>query len=122
MTHLKITFLVLLFLSINMTACSSDSPEGFKNISWSAQSLPKDLQRIYQQSCKNCHANSGTGAPLTGDSKTWNKILENGIDASVEKAINGSGGMPPGGQCFECTPDHFVKLIRYMSKPLEQQL
>lgn len=120
MTNRKLYTLFFLFPFFYLGGCDDNSSTSYQNINWQAQSLTPDLERIYQSSCKNCHENEGTGAPLTGDSKTWNKVLEPGLDASIERAINGFGGMPPGGQCFECTPEHFDSLIRYMSKPLKK--
>jgi cytochrome c5 len=117
MKNLKRHTLLFLFPLALLAACSEDTSNNFTNITWQAQNLSPELERIYQSSCKNCHEVEGTGAPLTGDSKNWNKVLEKGLTASVENAINGFGGMPPGGQCFECTPEHMMSLIQYMSKP-----
>lgn len=111
-------FILLLLPLALLAACNNDISNSYTNLSWPRQTLSPELDRIYQSSCKNCHENNATSAPLTGDSKTWNKILESGLETSIDRAINGFGGMPPGGQCFECTPEHFDKLIRYMSKPL----
>ena len=42
-------------------------------------------------------------------------ILSKGIDVTLDRVMNGYGGMPPAGQCFECSPDQLIELIRYMS-------
>tara|TARA_R110001592_G_scaffold7126_1_gene40165 strand:- start:32590 stop:32781 length:192 start_codon:yes stop_codon:yes gene_type:complete len=56
-----------------------------------------------------------TGAPKLGDTKAWKNILSKGIDVTLDRVMNGYGGMPPAGQCFECSPDQLIELIRYMS-------
>lgn len=121
MTNFKSITPFTVLLIASLTACSNGSSSDHGNITWQAQSLSPDLTRIYQTSCKNCHENTSTGAPLTGDLNTWNKVLEKGLDTSIERAVNGYGGMPPGGQCFECNSEHFAQLIRYMSKPSNSQ-
>ena len=121
MSYRQIYFLLFVIAFFQLAGCNGNSSSQHKNISWQAQSLAPEMARIYQTTCKNCHENSATGAPQTGDTNAWNKVLEPGLDASIERVINGFGGMPPAGQCFECTPEHFASLIRYMSKPSSNQ-
>mgnify|MGYP003386024737 CR=1 FL=1 len=109
----SIIVLCLTFLG----ACSDDTLSQSDNISWPALTLSPELSDIYQGSCHNCHSVKGTGAPQTGDKENWNAVLEKGLEASLERAISGYGGMPPNGQCFQCNPDQIKNLIRYMSNP-----
>ena len=111
------------FLALFFSACSPDtsnnallntnSPPSTKS---AKQVLSPELSTIYKQTCSQCHTNSSTGAPVAGDTKTWQKILSKGIDATLERAMNGYGGMPPAGQCFECTPEQMIELIKHMSQ------
>ena len=116
--------LVAAFTSLFFSACSPDVTNNNRpsntNSSPSSQAskhvLSEELSTIYKETCTQCHTNSSTGAPVSGDTKAWQQILSKGIDATLERAMNGYGGMPPAGQCFECTPEQMIKLINYMSQ------
>ncbi len=79
--------------------------------------LSVELDAIYQRSCKNCHEVEATGAPLLGDKTRWSEILDKGMDTVLDRAMSGYQGMPPFGQCFECSPEQIEALIMYMSNP-----
>lgn len=98
-------------LSIALSACANESQ------SIPTVSLDAELQASYDRSCKSCHEIPATKSPQTGDVAHWKTILEKGIEPTLERAINGYQGMPPGGQCFECTPEQLKTLIYYMAQP-----
>ncbi|AZE48303.1 Cytochrome c5 [Pseudomonas chlororaphis] len=81
------------------------------------QQLPDDpaLARIYDSSCKLCHANPASGAPLTGDVQVWRPRIAQGADTLLDHSINGYNGMPPMGLCMQCSEEQFLALIRFMS-------
>ncbi|AUG02960.1 cytochrome C [Pseudomonas sp. 09C 129] len=81
------------------------------------QQLPDDpaLARIYDSSCKLCHANPASGAPLTGDIQAWRPRIAQGADTLLDHSINGYHGMPPMGLCMQCSEEQFLGLIRFMS-------
>ncbi|UQS88885.1 cytochrome c5 family protein [Pseudomonas chlororaphis subsp. piscium] len=81
------------------------------------QQLPDDsaLARIYDSSCKLCHANPASGAPLTGDVQAWRPRIAQGADTLLDHSINGYNGMPPMGLCMQCSEEQFLALIRFMS-------
>ncbi|WDH33124.1 c-type cytochrome [Pseudomonas chlororaphis] len=81
------------------------------------QQLPDDpaLARIYDSSCKLCHANPASGAPLTGDIQAWRPRIAQGTDTLLDHSINGYNGMPPMGLCMQCSEEQFLGLIRFMS-------
>lgn len=83
----------------------------------SADAAGRKAEEIYSKTCALCHANAGTGAPLTGDAKAWEPRLQKGMDMLVTHASNGFNAMPPKGMCFDCTPDEFKALILFMSTP-----
>ncbi|AXQ29812.1 cytochrome c5 family protein [Solimonas sp. K1W22B-7] len=72
-------------------------------------------QATYERSCKACHAVPGTGAPQTGDAKAWQPRVAQGIDTLLDHTIQGYNGMPPLGNCMECSEDEFITLIELMS-------
>ncbi|MFV1872673.1 MAG: c-type cytochrome [Oleiphilus sp.] len=98
-------------------ACSDETETA--NLSSNNTSTPTvlspELNTLFIDSCALCHTNEKTGAPLAGDVETWNHILSKGMDETLDRAIQGFGGMPPNGQCFECTPEQLSQLIQYMS-------
>lgn len=75
-----------------------------------------DLNEIYQRSCRACHIQEETGAPLVGDKKEWATRYEKGESVLLENVIHGFAGMPPFGLCMECTPEQFQQLIRFMAQ------
>ncbi|WP_434604241.1 c-type cytochrome [Pseudomonas sp. R1-7] len=79
--------------------------------------MPSDasLARIYDSSCKLCHANPAAGAPLTGDTNAWAPRLAQGTETLLDHAINGYNGMPPMGLCMHCSEEQFLALIAFMS-------
>ena len=120
--NIHIFFVV--FITLFFSACSPDTPDNSEisnETPLTSKQTPKhalseELSTIYKETCTQCHTNSSTGAPVSGDTKAWQQILAKGIDATLERAMNGYGGMPPAGQCFECTPEQMIKLINYMSQ------
>lgn len=72
---------------------------------------------LYQHSCKTCHEDAATGAPLTHNTAAWTPRLAKGEDALLESIVNGFNGMPPLGQCIECDGNDFMALTRFMGAP-----
>lgn len=78
--------------------------------------LTPELVAIFSQDCAQCHTKASTGAPLVGDAQAWRTILSKGIDETLDRTMNGYGGMPPAGRCFECTQEQLKQLIYFMSQ------
>lgn len=72
---------------------------------------------LYQHSCKTCHEDVATGAPLTHDTTAWAPRMAKGEDTLLESIVNGFNGMPPLGQCIECDGNDFMALTRFMAAP-----
>ncbi len=83
----------------------------------SAKLLPADVELadIYQRSCQSCHVVAGSGAPLTGDVAAWQPRMDQGMETVLQHIIEGYGGMPPLGMCFECGEQQFIKLTQFMA-------
>ena len=73
------------------------------------------LVQVYDSSCKLCHTNPASGAPLVGDHKAWAPRIAQGADTLLDHTINGYQGMPPMGMCMQCDEDQFTALIEFMS-------
>ena len=114
-----IRFTMLLALAAALPGCGDET----KAPTTTANAKPPDpaLAQIYTNSCQLCHANPAANAPLTGDRKAWKPRLQQGTDTLLDHAINGYNGMPPMGQCVECSEEQFLQLIGFMAdQPLPQ--
>jgi cytochrome c5 len=110
---------LLLALAMMLPGCG-DEPNPVVTTN---NATPKDpaLAQIYANSCQLCHANPAANAPLTGDRKAWEPRIQQGTDTLLDHAINGYNGMPPMGQCVECSEEQFLQLIGFMAdQPLPQ--
>lgn len=114
-----IRFTMLLALAVALPGCGDET----KAPTTAANAIPSDpaLAQIYINSCQLCHANPAANAPLTGDRKAWAPRIQQGAETLLDHAINGYNGMPPMGQCVECSQDQFLQLIGFMAdQPLPQ--
>jgi cytochrome c5 len=108
-------------LGCMLCGCSRESPpspsEAARAAVRAATLRPADerLAALYDHSCRACHANAQANAPLSGDRAAWLSRLKKGMPELVRNVLTGFNGMPPGGQCFTCTPADFEALIAFMS-------
>lgn len=109
----------LALVLLTLAACAPPAPAepGADAIAAAAAAAPEDarLAALYNRSCRTCHTAAGMGAPLTHDRTAWDERWAKGEDALVQSTIAGLNGMPPGGQCFSCTPQDYRALIRFMA-------
>ncbi|WP_028079467.1 c-type cytochrome [Solimonas soli] len=107
----------VLAASLLLAACGSkdagDAPLSAADLK--AEPTDSALAPIYDSSCKLCHANPASGAPLAGDHKAWAPRVAQGADTLLDHTINGYQGMPPMGMCMQCDEDQFIALIEFMS-------
>lgn len=111
---------LLLALAMTLFGCGEE-PKPLASTPNNA--IPKEptLAQIYTNSCQLCHANPAANAPLTGDRQAWEARIRQGADTLLDHAINGYNGMPPMGQCVECSEEQFLQLIGFMAdQPLSQ--
>jgi cytochrome c5 len=73
------------------------------------------VAQLYEHSCKACHAQPGSGAPLVHDHEQWDRRWEKGEDVLLSHVVLGFKGMPAGGQCAVCTPKDYQAIIRFMA-------
>ena len=79
--------------------------------------LDRRLTEIYGHTCQTCHENAETGAPQAHDLAAWKPRLAQGDDILLDHIVNGYKGMPPLGQCIECTADDLKALMGFMASP-----
>nr|BFD42890.1 hypothetical protein FFPRI1PSEUD_43890 [Pseudomonas sp. FFPRI_1] len=106
----------VLLLSLLLSACGEAEAPAAGRLD-AARQRPADpaLAQVYASSCQLCHANPASGAPLAGDAKAWAPRLAQGADTLLDHSINGYQGMPPMGQCMQCSEEQFLALISFMS-------
>jgi cytochrome c5 len=73
--------------------------------------------QVYVIYCSFCHDDGSDGAPVAHAESQWQARKDRGIDYMLEAVINGSQGMPPMGQCGDCTDHELSLAIEYMSNP-----
>jgi len=71
-------------------------------------------EKMYDTSCKLCHANDNMGAPAVGDAHSWADVMEKGFDAVLSNAINGTGGMPAKGGNMDLSDADMKEIVEFM--------
>lgn len=79
--------------------------------------LDTRLGEIYGHTCQTCHENAESGAPVAHDLAQWKPRLAQGDKALRDHMVEGFNGMPPLGQCIECSEEDLMTLMRFMSSP-----
>lgn len=101
-----------------LAACSnqSDTPDA-QAIAYAQQVMPKDasMAALYERSCRTCHSQQASQAPLAGFEPHWKPRLAQGIPVLLGHVRNGFKGMPARGYCNDCTDQDYEALIRFMS-------
>ena len=105
-----------------LTACDNP-PKPPPERAAAVTAMPADLAlaQVYDTSCKLCHANPASGAPLSGDKAAWSPRVAQGADTLLDHSINGYNGMPPMGLCMQCSEEQFLALISFMAGVQIQQ-
>jgi len=105
----------LLVLAGLLGGCGEDAKPAAPGNAAALAPADKALAKIYDSSCKICHANPASGAPQAGDAHAWSPRVAQGADSLLDHSINGYKGMPPMGMCMQCSEDEFLALISFMS-------
>ncbi|WP_421865452.1 c-type cytochrome [Parvibaculum sp.] len=99
-------------LTLMLLAGCDGKPDAMKPVV-----LNPERTELYAASCKTCHEDPVTGAPQTHDTTAWEPRLAKGEDKLLDNIVNGFNGMPPLGQCIECTAEDFLTLTHFMAAP-----
>ena len=76
--------------------------------------LVSKAEKMYNTSCKLCHATDNMGAPAVGDASTWSDVMAKGMDEVVHNAIAGTGGMPPKGGNMDLSDADVKAIVEFM--------
>ena len=71
-------------------------------------------EKMYNESCKVCHATDRMGAPAVGDIDAWNELRKKGFDKILYNSINGMGGMPAKGGNEDLKPSDVKLIVEFM--------
>ena len=74
------------------------------------------LAEKFGRSCRACHVNPDSGAPLAGDVDAWTPRLAQSTEVLFQHVRAGYKAMPASGQCFDCTDDELKRLTAFMAK------
>jgi len=78
-------------------------------------------ERMYNDSCKLCHATDSMGAPAVGDIGSWGTVMAKGLDAVVHNAVAGVGGMPPKGGNMDLSDADVKSIVEFMVDSSKQK-
>jgi len=106
-------FLVIAFVLLFAAACSR--PHGPPANYATLEPADARLAQLYDSTCKGCHANPASGAPIVHDHDQWDTRFEKGMSVLTAHAITGFGAMPAGGQCTACKLPDYRALILFMA-------
>lgn len=120
---MRLSLISVLLMGLALAACGDDGSamrsedETAQVVARAAELRPDDyaLAQIYTRSCRGCHANPASGAPLTGDGEAWAPRIAQGSRTLLDHTIRGFNGMPPLGMCPDCDLADFRALIAFMS-------
>jgi len=76
--------------------------------------LVSKAEKMYNASCKLCHATDNMGAPAVGDANSWADVMAKGMDKVVHNAIAGTGGMPPKGGNMDLSDADVKAIVEFM--------
>jgi len=79
--------------------------------------LDQRLSEIYARTCMGCHTVPDSGAPQSHNEAMWAPRMKQGEDVLVAHIVDGFGGMPPLGQCVECSAEDLTTLMHFMAGP-----
>lgn len=79
--------------------------------------LDQRLTEIYDRTCMGCHTVPDSGAPMAHNTAMWEPRLKQDDDVLLAHMVDGFGGMPPLGQCVECSAEDLTALMHFMAGP-----
>ncbi len=108
--HVFVRSALMVGLLLALAACNDNTVSTLKPVTLDAR-----LDGIYSRTCMGCHTVPDSGAPQSHNIAAWAPRLKQGDTMLLDHMVNGIGGMPPLGQCFECTADDLTTLMHFMA-------
>ncbi|MDO8422871.1 MAG: c-type cytochrome [Parvibaculum sp.] len=84
-----------------------------------AKAAPLDarLTEIYSRTCVGCHTTPDSGAPQSHNVAAWAPRMAQSDELLLAHMADGFAGMPPLGQCAECSAEDLIALMHFMAAP-----
>ena len=104
--------------ALTLAACEKPQAPLGERLAYAEAMTPADaaLAEKFGRSCRACHVNPDSGAPLAGDIDAWSPRLAQSTDVLLQHVRAGYKAMPASGQCFDCTDDELKRLTAFMAK------
>lgn len=80
-----------------------------------AKKFPTQGKTLYNENCAVCHDSGKSGAPIIGDKKAWQPLIDKNIDVLVQNTINGKQH-PKNGGCKTCSTGEILDAVKYIVK------
>ncbi|MDO8288026.1 MAG: c-type cytochrome [Parvibaculum sp.] len=103
---------IVLALSLSLTGCGEAQKSSRAPVL-----LDQRLAEIYARTCMGCHTVPDSGAPMTHNAAMWEPRMTQSDDVLLAHMVDGFGGMPPLGQCVECSAEDLTTLMHFMAAP-----
>jgi len=88
--------------------------ENSANPNKTAESSVHPGKEYYEWVCSGCHDTGASGAPVFGDYSQWQAILEQPLEVTRERVLNGYNTMPARGLCHICSESQIMEMVDYM--------
>ncbi len=75
---------------------------------------PASGEDVYRMVCAGCHDIGAANAPRLGSREDWAEILEQPMQLTLQRTLEGYGGMPARGLCHICTDEHLESALDFM--------
>jgi len=73
-------------------------------------------KEIYGIHCAVCHSTGKYSAPVVGDKKIWEPILNQNMDILFKNAITGHKKLSEGNNCPDCSDAEIIAATKYMAE------
>ena len=105
---------LLLKIKVDLTANVNEPVSTVRDLPKVDASTVLPGQAEYEAKCSACHSNVELGAPVVDNKDALAKVVEKGIDAVYNNALNGVNAMPPKGGHMDTSDEEIKKIVDYM--------
>lgn len=71
-------------------------------------------KKYYDLVCSGCHDTGASGAPVLGNYAQWKPIIEQPLELTRARVLNGYNAMPERGFCYVCSDAGLMQMVDYM--------
>ena len=78
------------------------------------EDAPHPGRKYYEIVCSGCHDSGAMEAPKLGDYAAWKPIMEQPLELTRDRVLNGYNNMPERGLCHVCGDAGIMQMVDYM--------